>query len=81
MTGIIGGIFATLSPFSPASKDEDDGGDAVDEDDGASSSSDAEMTAFQWLTLCHSWQKGRVILGMRVVVYLGGRVSYRRYFC
>ena len=46
-----------------------------DEDDGASSSSDEEMIASQWLALCHSWQKGGVILGMRVVMHLGGELT------
>ena len=75
---IIGGFTASSSPFPQASEDESDddgfGGDDADEDDGASSFGDKEMTATQWLTLCHSWQKGGVILGMREVMYLGGEL-------
>ena len=58
-----------------ASKDEDDDdgfdNDDNDKDEDASSSGDDEMTASQWLTLCHSWQKGEVVLGIRAVIYLG----------
>ena len=56
------------SPEALADKDDEDGND----EDDASSSNDDEMTTFRWLTLCHSWQKGGVVLGMRVVLYLGG---------
>ena len=55
----------------------DSGSDAdatADEDEASSSSSDKEMTASQWLTFYHSWQKGGVFLGMRVVMYLGGEL-------
>ena len=45
-----------------------------DEDEDASSSSDEEMTASQWLNLCHSWQKEEVVLGLKVVMYLGGEL-------
>ena len=58
-----GGFVASPSPSLEVSEDEDvaDGNiDDVDED--ASSSSDDETTS-QWLTHCHSWQKGRVVLG------------------
>ena len=48
------------SPSPEASTDEDD--DAGADEDVASSSIDDEMTTSQWLTLCHSWQKGEVIL-------------------
>ena len=44
-----------------------------DEDD-ADSSGDDEMTISQWLALCNSWQKGEVVLGLRVVLYLGGEL-------
>ena len=64
---VMGGFAVSLSPSpSPqASENESDDGsesDDVDEDDGASSSDDEEMTVSQWLTLCHSWQKGEVVL-------------------
>ena len=45
-----------------------------DDEDGVESSSDDEMTTSQWLALCHSWQKGGVVLGLRVVLYLGGEL-------
>ena len=45
-------VSSSPSPSPQASEDED-----------ASSSSDEEMTTSQWLTLCHSWQKGGVVLG------------------
>ena len=67
----MGGFIASPSPSpSPkASEDEDandgsgDNDEDEDEDKDASSSSDEEMTVSQWLTLCHSWQKGEVVLG------------------
>ena len=75
----LGGFLESPSLSLEASEDEDDdsdfdGGDA-DEDKDGSSSDDDEMTASQWLALCHSWQKGGVVLGMKVVMYLGRRVS------
>ena len=73
------GGFITSPPPSPspqASEDEDndDGSndDDEDEDEDAKSSGDEEMIASQWLTLCHSWQKRKVVLGMKVVMYFGG---------
>ena len=51
------------SPEALADEDSDDGADNDDEDEDASSSSDDEMMTFRWLTLCHSWQKGGVVLG------------------
>ena len=51
------------SPEASADEDNDDGADNDDEDEDASSSSDEEMTTSQWLTFCHSWQKGGVVLG------------------
>ena len=74
------GGFATFpSPSSEALavEDGDDGDD--DEDEDASSSSDDKMTTSQWLTLCHSWQKGGVVLDESILV-LRGRVSIG-YFC
>ena len=78
----MGGFTASLSPSpSPqASKDEDDfdgfgddDGDE-DEDDDANSSRNKEMTASQWLTLCHLWKKWGVVLGIKVVMYLEGEL-------
>ena len=76
----MGGFIASLSPSPQASEDEGDDGDfdandVVDKDADASSSSDEEMTASQWLALYHSWQKGGVVLGMRVVMYVGGELA------
>ena len=61
----LGGFIASPHPSPKASEDEDED---------ASSSSDEEMTASQWLNLCHSWQKGEVILCLKVVMYLGGEL-------
>ena len=65
----MGGFTASPSPSpSPQAleeEDDDDGSDDDDDDDedeDASSFGDEEMTAFQWLTLCHSWQKGGVVM-------------------
>ena len=65
-----------LSPQASEDKDGDDGSgdDDDDEDEDASSIDDEKMTVSQWLTLCHSWQKWEVVLGMRVVMYLGGEL-------
>ena len=75
----LGGFVASPSPSPKASEDEDanDGSsddDDDDKDEDASSSSDEEMTTSQWLNLCHSWQKGEVILCLKVVMYLGGEL-------
>ena len=69
----LGGFVASSSPSPRASEDED-GDTSDDEDDDASSSSDDEMKISQWLTLCHLWRKGKVVLGMKVVLYLGGEL-------
>ena len=70
----LGGFVA--SPRASEDEDDDDGSsDDDDEDEDASSSGDEEMTASQWLALSHSWQKGEVVLGMRVVMYLGGELA------
>ena len=54
--------------------DDDDDADFDDEDDGdASSPRDDEMSTWH-SSLCHLWQKGEVVLVMRVVI-LRGRVS------
>ena len=60
----LGGFAASPSP-SPEALTDEDGEDGEDGDDGddASASSDDGMTTFQWLTLCHSWQKEEVVLG------------------
>ena len=75
---VMGDFTASSSPSPQASKDESDddcsGSDDADVDDGTSSSDDKEMIASQWLTLCHSWQKGEVVFGIRVVMYLGGEL-------
>ena len=63
----LGGFAPSPSPSLKALLDKD--GD--DEDDNASSSNDDKMMTSQWLTLCHSWQKGEVILGLKVALYLG----------
>ena len=61
------GFSPSPSPSPKASPD-----DEVDDDkDDANSSSDGKMTTSQWLAFCHSWQKGEVVLGLRVVLYLG----------
>ena len=71
-----GGFVASPSPSLEAFEDKDDDGDSSDgdvdedEDEDAISSGDEEMTASQWIALYHSWQKGEVVLGMRVVMYL-----------
>ena len=64
----LGGFAASPSPSPKASVDEDDDDgthddDDDDDDEDASSSSDEKMMTSQWLTLCYSWQKGRVVLG------------------
>ena len=75
----LGGFVESPSPSLEASEDKDNGGDFngddANEDEDASFSSDGEMTASQWLALCHSWQKGEVVLGMRVVTFLGGELA------
>ena len=72
--------FATspsLSSSPQAFEDEDNGSgdDDDDEDEDANSSNNEEMIASQWLALCHSWQKGGVDFGIRVVMYLGGELA------
>ena len=75
----LGGFVASSFPSPQTSEDEDDDDGSSDddedededEDEDASSSGDEEMTASQWLALCYSWQKRGVVLGIRVVMYLG----------
>ena len=73
----LGGFITSPSPSPEASEDEDDddGSGDDDKDEDASSFDGEEMTASQWLTLCHSRQKGKVVLGMRVVMYLEGKLE------
>ena len=83
----LGGFVLSPSPspqsFEDEDKDEDDSSgddddddDDDDEDENVNSSGNEEMTASQWLALCHLWQKGGVVLGIRVVTYLGGELAY-----
>ena len=61
--------FAPSPPLSlEVSTDDED-----DEDD-VGSFDDDEMTTSQWLALCYSWRKGEVVLGLRVILYLGGKL-------
>ena len=75
----LSGFVASPTPSLEVSEEKDidngdsNGGDA-DEDEASSSSGDKEMIASQWLTIFHAWQKGGVVLGMRVVMYLGGEL-------
>ena len=64
-------------PPSPQASDEedDDDNDDEDEEEDASSFGDEAMTGSQWPAFCHLWQKGGVVLGMRVVMYLGGELA------
>ena len=75
----LSGFVESSSPSPEAPKDGDDNGDFDgdddDEDKDASSSNDEEMTASQWRAICHSCQKWEVVLGMRVVIYLGGELA------
>ena len=66
------GSFAPSPSLSLEAADKDD--DVGNDKDDASFSSDDEMTASQWLALCHSWEKWGVVLGLRVVLYLGGEL-------
>ena len=53
-------------------EDDDDGDDedASNDDDGDASSTDEMST--RHFTLYHSWQKGGVVLDMRIVILVGG---------
>ena len=83
----IGNFAPELTPSPPhlaasdsdAEDDDDDDGDDDDasDDDGDASSTD-EMSTWH-STLYHSWQKGGVVLDMRVVT-LRGRVSFWDHF-
>ena len=71
---VMGGFALEASPPPPTTSEAED-----DDDD---TSKDIEILALlvlmrcliDTLTLCHSWQKGRVVLYMRVVILMG-RVS------
>ena len=66
----LGGFIESPSPSPEASEDDDFDDDDDDEDEDASFFGDDKMTA--WVTcLFQSWQKGGVVLGMRVVMFLG----------
>ena len=67
------------SDFDAAPDDDDDDGDDDDasNDDGDASSTN-EMSSWH-STFCHSWQKGGVVLAMKVVT-LRGRVSFWDHF-
>ena len=61
------------SDFEDEGDDDGDDDDASNDADGDASSPDKMSTWHS--TLCHSWQKGEVVLDMRVVT-LRGRVSF-----
>ena len=80
----LGGFAPSLSPSPKALADENDNDGAnededEDEDEDASSSSNDEMMTSRGLALCHSRQKGEVVLDESSFV-LRGRVSIG-YFC
>ena len=62
------------SPSTVRFCDDDDGDDDDASDDDGDASSIDEMSTWH-STLCHSWQKGGVVLDMKVVT-LRGRVSF-----
>ena len=59
------GFAPSPSPSLEASANEDD----------ASSSSDDGIMAFQWLAICHSWQKGGSSFRFKGSLVLRGRIS------
>ena len=65
----IGGFAPSLS-LELAEESSSNGGD-----DASGSEIDDKLTAFQWFTICHSWQKRGVVLYMRVVTMLGGEIT------
>ena len=71
--------FTTSSSCSDSdAEDDDDDDDDGDDDDASDDDGDASFTdeMSTWhFTLCNSWQKGGVVLDMRVVT-LRGRVSF-----
>ena len=73
----MGGFTVASSPSTPASKDESDDGsssDDADEDNGASSPSVDEMSTLCTYHLSLMTKRGSSF-DMRVVIYIGGRVS------
>ena len=73
----MGGFTAYTSPSPPASEDESDDGsgrEEVDEDDGASSPSNDEMST--WFTYPLSLvTKRENSFDMKVVIYIGGELA------
>ena len=65
------------TPLSLRFRDDDGDDDDALDDDGDASTTD-EMSTWH-STLCHSWQKGGVVLDIRVVT-LRGRVSFWDHF-
>ena len=77
---IIGGfaLEPTPSPPSPVASDSEDEDDDDGDDDDASNDFDGDVNSTNEMstwhsTFCHSWQRGEVVLDMRVVT-LRGRV-------
>ena len=64
-----------LSPSLYPAEDSSLGGGDGDDEDASGFEYDDGRIASQWFTHCHSWQKGRVVLYMRVVFLLGGELA------
>ena len=79
----IGGFAPNPTPSPPhpvafdSNADDDGDDDDASDDDGDANSTD-EMSTWH-STFCHSWQKGGVVLAMKVVT-LRGRVSFWDHF-
>ena len=69
----MGGFAPEPTPSPPYLVASDSDAEDDDDDDGHARSTD-EISTWHF-TLCHSWQKGEVVLDMRVVT-LSGRVSF-----
>ena len=68
------GLAPSPSPSPKASLDNDD-------EDGASSSGDDQMMTFQWIVLCHLWQKGGGVSSFEGCgLVFRGRVSIGHFF-
>ena len=71
----LGGFVESPSPSPEVSEDD---GDDDDDDDDDDKDEDALPVTTRWLlellALCHLWQKGEVVLGMRVVKFLEGEL-------
>ena len=77
----LGGFVESPTPSLETFKDEDDDGgfdDGGNKDDDASSSNDDEMTAWVTCPLSFVTKRGSSF-DMRVVIYLGGELVYRRF--